>query len=426
MRGRSQAKVNARGSLLQGRDERMRGCLSFPDRQKLFVEGICSRVQIHPLSNGLLEMRIVVAMDSFKGSLTAPEACEAVARGLERALPGAEVVLRPMADGGEGTAATVITAAGGEWEPRRVTGPLPGMEVDAGFVWLSARGPGALVEMAAASGLTLLDAAERDPLRTTTFGTGELLRAAAERRPRVLWLAVGGSATVDGGVGAATALGWRFLDPSGAEIGLGGEALCRIHDIVPPADVGLPPVAVLCDVTNPLLGSSGAARIFGPQKGAGPDAVERLEDGLSNLAERVLSVLGLDLRGLKGAGAAGGLAAGAVAFMGAKLESGVDTLMDVIGLSAAVAGADWVVTGEGRFDRQSLAGKVVSGVARVARESGARVAVVAGSVEPGMSADSSAIDEIEAAASPGVDRVEAVARGADLLEAAAERLAERL
>ncbi len=426
MRGRSQAKVNARGSPLQGRDERMRGCLSFPDLQKLFVDGIYSRVQIHTLSNGLLEMRIVVAMDSFKGSLTAAEACEAVAGGLERALPDAEVVLRPMADGGEGTAATVMAAVGGEWDSCRVTGPLPGKEVDAGFVWLAARGPGALVEMAAASGLTLLDAAERDPLRTTTFGTGELLRAAAERRPRVLWLAVGGSATVDGGVGAATALGWRFLDASGAEIALGGEALCRIHDIVPPADVGLPPVVVLCDVTNPLLGPSGAARIFGPQKGAGPDAVERLEDGMSNLAECVLSALGLDLRGLKGAGAAGGLAAGAVAFMGAKLESGVDVLMDVIGLPDAVAGADWVITGEGRFDRQSLGGKVASGVVRVARESGACVAVLAGSVAPEVEGGSPGIDEIEAATPAGVDPREAMAQGADLLEAAAARLAERL
>ncbi len=404
----------------------MRGCLSLPDLQKLFVDGIYPSVQIYTLSNELLEMRIVVAMDSFKGSLTAAEACEAVASGLDRALPDAEVVLRPMGDGGEGTAATVMTAVGGEWEPHRVTGPLPGMEADAGFVWLPARGPGALVEMAAASGLTLLDIAERDPLRTTTFGTGELLRAAAERGPRVLWLAVGGSATVDGGVGAATALGWRFLDRTGAEVGLGGEALSRIHDIVPPPEVGLPPVVVLCDVTNPLLGPSGAARTFGPQKGAGPEAVDRLEDGLSNLVERVQSVLGLDLRGLRGAGAAGGLAAGAVAFMGATLESGVDTLMDLVGLPEAVAGADWVITGEGRFDRQSLAGKVVSGVARVARESGARVAVVAGSVEPGVEVESLGIDEVEASSSAGVDPVEAMAQAADLLAAAAARLAQRL
>lgn len=365
-------------------------------------------------------------MDSFKGSLTAAEACEAVASGLERTLPEADLVVRPMADGGEGTAATVMSAAGGAWNPCRVTGPLPGVEVEAGFVWLAARGPAALVEMATASGLTLLDAAERDPLRTTTFGTGELLRAAAARGPRVLWLAVGGSATVDGGVGAATALGWRFLDKTGAEVGFGGEALCRIHDIVPPADVGLPPVVVLCDVTNPLLGPSGAAPVFGPQKGAGPDAVARLEMGLSNLAERVLSVLGLDLRGLQGAGGAGGLAAGAVAFMGAKLESGVDTLMDVLGLPDAVSGADWVITGEGRFDRQSLSGKVVSGVARVACESGARVAVLAGSVESGVEADSVGIDEVEAAAPVGADPVEAMAQGADLLAAAAARLAERL
>jgi glycerate 2-kinase len=179
-------------------------------------------------------------------------------------------------------------------------------------------------------------------------------------------------------------------------------------------------------VNNPLLGPTGAALIFGPQKGADPDAVERLEEGLSNLAGRVRSALGLDLQGLRGAGAAGGLAAGAVAFMGAKLESGVDTLMEVIGLPDAVAGADWVITGEGRFDRQSLAGKVVSGVARVARESGARVAVLAGSVEPGMEVDSWEIDEVEASSPAGVDPVQGMAQGARLLAAGAARLAERL
>lgn len=365
-------------------------------------------------------------MDSFKGSLTAVEACEAVAGGLGRALPEAEMVLRPMADGGEGTAATVMAAAGGEWAPCRVTGPLPGTEVGAGFVWLPASGPGALVEMATASGLTLLEAAERDPLRTTTFGTGELLRAAAERGPSVLWLAVGGSATVDGGVGAATALGWRFLDRSGAEVGLGGEALARIHDIVPPDEVGLPPVVVLCDVDNPLLGESGAARVFGPQKGAGPEAVERLEEGLSNLAERVRSALGADLRGLQGAGAAGGLAAGAVAFMGATLVPGADAVMDAVGLADAVAGADWVITGEGRFDHQSLSGKVVSGVARVAHDAGVRVAVLAGSVAPELEAGSPGIDEVEAATPAGVGPGEAMAQAADLLASAAARLAERL
>jgi glycerate kinase len=185
--------------------------------------------------------RIVIAMDSFKGSLTAVQACAAVARGIHRERPDIEIVERPMADGGEGTARTFIAAAGGEWVAEQVMGPLQEMKVEAGYAWLPAAGPGALVEMAQASGLAWLTEDQLDPLQTTTYGTGELLRAAIERGAERLWLAVGGSATVDGGVGAAMALGWTFRDRAGRSIGHGGGELERIESIIPPTQIDFPP-----------------------------------------------------------------------------------------------------------------------------------------------------------------------------------------
>lgn len=419
-------------------------------------------------------MKIVVALDSFKGSLTAPAACRAVARGLRRALPEAEIDLCPMADGGEGTARALLDALGGEWRSERVEGPLLGMEVEAGWALLAAergggagvpgdevpdggaeaartgrtapRQPGeaarpggaevettaagrtAVVEMAAASGLTLLTPAQRDPLATTTYGTGQLLAAAARAGAGRIQLAVGGSATVDGGVGAARALGYRFLDAAGEEIGPGGGEAVRVARILPPPALALPPVEVLCDVDNPLLGERGAARVFGPQKGAGPRAVERLEAALARLAAVIARDLGRDVGALPGGGAAGGLAAGAVAFCGARLVSGVDAVMAAHRLAEHLAGAAWVITGEGRLDEQSLGGKVVSGVARLARAAGARVAVLAGSVELAPEhARQAGIEAACAARPPGMPLEEALERAEDLLAAAAHRLArERL
>lgn len=374
-------------------------------------------------------MKVVVAMDSFRGSLSATEACEAVAKGLCAVDPSLELILNPMADGGEGTAKTLIAAADGEWVPLQVTGPLPDMRVEAGYAWLPDAGPGALVEMAAASGLDLLRPDQLDPMATTTFGTGELLRAATERGARRLWLAIGGSATVDGGLGAAKALGWSFLDGDGREVGFGGQALERVAEIRgPTTGVGadLPPVEVLCDVDNPLLGERGAARIFGPQKGASPEVVELLEAGLSHLADRVEAELGVDVRHTPGAGAAGGLGAAALAFMNATLVSGVDAVVRATGLEESIQVAEWVITGEGRFDSQSLHGKVVSGIARLAAEHGTRVGVLAGSVA--VSKEEAALNGVhafEGAAPRGMALETAMARGAELLEAAAQRLASR-
>jgi glycerate kinase len=323
-------------------------------------------------------MRVVVAMDKFKGSLTAVAACEAVRAGLLAGLPSAEIICRPMADGGEGTADVLMVGLGGEWVEVIAMGPRPNLRVEAGYAWLPGKGR-SVVEMAAASGMVLLPPHARDPIVTTTFGTGELLAAAFDRRAPV-WLAVGGSATVDGGVGAAMALGWKFLDRNGRDIGLGGGALEKLHSICPPEQADYPGVEVLCDVDNPLCGEQGAARVFGPQKGATPAMVARLEAGLERLAECVREVLGKDIRNLARGGAAGGLAAGAVAFFNARLVSGIDTVIEAIGLKSDASDADWVITGEGSFDEQSLRGKVVAGVLQAARAAGARVAVIAGRV----------------------------------------------
>ncbi|TNF77341.1 MAG: glycerate kinase [Acidobacteria bacterium] len=369
-------------------------------------------------------MKIVIAMDSFKGTLTAPAACTAVARGILSERADVELVERPMADGGEGTAQTLIAATGGEWAIERVMGPLPEMQVDAGYAWLPGSEPGALIEMAQASGLILLAEDRLDPLRTTTYGTGQLLQAACDRGAERLWLAVGGSATVDGGVGAAMALGWSFRDRAGNSIGHGGAELERIQSIVPPTDIDLPPVEVLCDVDNPLCGKRGAAAVYGPQKGATPQMVERLDAGLAHLADVVRRDLGREIEDLPGAGAAGGLAAGGVAFMDATLVSGIEAVMKATSLAEHLATADWVVTGEGRFDEQSLYGKVVSGISNLAQASGTRVAVLAGSVELSSErATRSGISAVEASRTEGMSLEEALERSEPLLVEAARRFA---
>ncbi len=410
-------------------------------------------------------MKIVVALDSFKGSLTAVQACDIVARTLRSAVPGVEVVTKPMADGGEGTASVLMAAAGGQWIAKTVMGPLPEMEVEAGFVWMPESSTG-MVEMATASGLPLLKPQQRNPLKTTTYGTGQLIKAAIDHGANRILLAIGGSATVDGGVGAAMALGWRFLTKEGEEIGFGGGQLTRMAQIVSPvrsvpvrafsstgilpvSGMGVPPmnvsdghgqdahatetppgvttdvtVEVLCDVDNPLCGEHGAARVYGPQKGATPEMVEQLDANLAHLARVVKEQLGRDIACLPGAGAAGGLAAGAVAFMNARLVPGIDAIMAQTRLAEAVAGADWVVTGEGSFDEQSLRGKVVSGVTRVARAAGARVAVCAGQVrlEPDRFRQAG-IEAAFACMEGGMELDYAIAHGAELLDRAARRFA---
>jgi len=334
-------------------------------------------------------MKIVIAMDSFKGTLASYEACEIIAAAIAECVPDARLVIKPMADGGEGTANAMIKAANGQWIRQTVMGPLPDMQVEAGFAWFS-DSKTALVEMASASGLELLSKEQMNPLKTTTYGTGQLIKAALEYGACKILLAVGGSATVDGGVGAATALGWKFLDAGGNPVALGGAGLERIAEIVEPKPPllssdrktrgSIPPVEVLCDVDNPLCGEHGAARVYAGQKGAGPQMIEQLEKCLAHLAAIVRRNLQRDIDNVPGAGAAGGLAAGALAFMNATLASGIETVMARSNLKAELESADWLITGEGFFDSQSLRGKVVSGIAKIALESRTRLAVIAGQV----------------------------------------------
>lgn len=324
-------------------------------------------------------MKVVVATDSFKGSLKADEACEIIADAICEYVPDVQLVIKPMADGGEGTTRALIKAANGRWIHREVMGPLPEMQVDAGFAWF--QDGTALVEMASASGLELLCPEQMNPLYTTTYGTGQLIKAAIEYGARKILLAVGGSATVDGGLGAASAIGWKFLDENNKTIPFGGAGLEKLAKIIRPSDSNLVPIEVLCDCDNPLCGDSGAARVYARQKGATGQMVEQLEKGLEHMAELVRAELHRDISAVAGAGAAGGLAAGAVAFFNAELVSGINTVIRYSNLQAELESADWIITGEGCFDRQSLFGKVVSGIVQSAAKSHTRVAILAGQVK---------------------------------------------
>jgi len=305
-------------------------------------------------------MRILVAPDSFKESLTAAEAADAIARGLRSARPELEVDLCPMADGGEGTVDALVKATGGSFQTTTVTGPL-GQAVDARWGRLG-DGRTAVIEMAQAAGLHLVPHGRRDPMRTTTYGVGELIRAALDEGVSRIVLGIGGSATCDSGMGMAQALGVTFTPAQGRASPLAGGALLSItHVDTATRDPRLDQVTIraACDVTNPLTGPNGAAHVYGPQKGASPEMAGELDAGLAHLA----SLLGVDPE-LPGAGAAGGLGYGLVAFCGAMLERGVELVMDAVDFDPRIAHADLVITGEGRLDAQSIHGKTCIGVAR--------------------------------------------------------------
>ncbi len=326
----------------------------------------------------------MVAPDAFKGSLSAAAAARAMAEGVRRAAPDAEIVELPMADGGEGTVQALVDATGGGTVRLEVTGPL-GEPLLATYGVLG-DGETAAIEMAAASGLPLVPVKRRNPLITTTYGTGQLIGYALRQGCRRLIVGIGGSATVDGGAGMAAALGVRLLDANGESIGPGGGALVGLERI----DVsGLLPeareanVLAACDVRNPLVGPTGAAAVYAPQKGATPEMVARLEAGLANFARIVERDIGMEIADEPGAGAAGGLGAGLMAFLGAELRPGVELIMDVLGFEKAVRGASLVLTGEGKIDAQTAFGKTIAGVARAAAAHGVPVIALGGTVEPG-------------------------------------------
>lgn len=329
-------------------------------------------------------MRVLAAPDKFRGTLTAAQAASAIAAGWRRERPSDEVDEVPMADGGEGTLDALVAALGGELRSVRVSGPL-GDPVDASFgMIVTPSGPRAVIELARASGLALVGEARRNPLRASSRGTGELVLAAAREGAGEILVCLGGSASTDGGAGIAAALGVRLLDRASRPVPDGGRGLLELDRV---DATGLERAVrrirfvVACDVDDPLTGPRGAARVYGPQKGASPDDVLLLERALAHYAAVIHRDLGIDLRALPGGGAAGGSAAGLVAFLGARLRPGVAVVMDALDIRRRIATADVLVTGEGRLDGSSLRGKVISGLLAEAQRAGVPMAVLCGRSE---------------------------------------------
>jgi glycerate kinase len=367
-------------------------------------------------------MRIVIAPDKFKGCLTAAEVADAIAAGVRRALPGAVIERIPLADGGEGTVDALVAATAGQIVPTRVMGPLPESQVHATFALLG-DGRTAVVEMAAASGLHLLRPDQLNPEATTTCGTGQLLLAARERGARKIILGIGGSATTDGGAGCAQACGITFAaDGKPVLTPLTGGHLVRHTLTVTNPHHALEDIEILvaCDVNNPLYGPKGAARVFGPQKGATPEQVERLDSALARLAQ---STGNNPLAHYPGAGAAGGLGFGLLAFLGARIVPGFDLIAQTLHLKDRLAGADCVITGEGRLDASSLHGKTAIGVARLCKELNIPCIALVGAVAEGAEgALAEGITKYLAIADPSMPLTQAMAQAPQLLQRAAQRL----
>ncbi|MGZ5390985.1 MAG: glycerate kinase [Mycobacterium sp.] len=362
-------------------------------------------------------MKIVLAPDSFKESMTATEAVAAMRAGVHAVIPDAECVGVPMADGGEGTVDAVVDALHGQHIEAEVSDPL-GRTITARYGYIPLRQL-AVIEMAAASGLELIPPDQRDVLRASTFGVGQLISSALDRGAEEILIGIGGSATNDGGAGMLTALGASFVDDQGAPLEPGGAALRQLDRI----DVsGLDPrlrdtrIHVASDVTAPLLGPTGASAVFGPQKGATPADVQTLESALTQLATVTSRTLGNANPQRRGAGAAGGLGFALVEFLGAESKPGVDEVAATVGLERALRGADWVFTGEGSVDAQTVMGKTPFGVARAATRAGARVVIFAGRVAP----DASVLLE------HGVERLVAITADGTPIEQALREGAESL
>ncbi|WP_419237155.1 glycerate kinase [Photobacterium leiognathi subsp. mandapamensis] len=357
-------------------------------------------------------MKIIIAPDSYKESLTAMEVATAIENGFRQVIPNAEYIKLPMADGGEGTVQSLVDASNGTIIERSVTGPL-GEQVN-GFFGLMGDGKTAIIEMAAASGLHLVSPELRNPMLTTSFGTGELILAALDKGVEHIIVGIGGSATNDGGIGMAQALGIRFLDENNKQISYSGGALDRLHRIdISNIDSRLVSVKleVACDVDNPLCGEKGASQVFGPQKGATPEMVTQLDNNLAHYAEIIKRELDNDVKDMAGAGAAGGMGAALLGLFNAQLRPGIEIVMDAVNLADVLKDADLVITGEGRIDSQTIHGKTPIGVARTAKRFNKPVIGIAGS----LSYDCNVVHE------HGIDAVfSVVPRSVSLTEALAE------
>lgn len=326
-------------------------------------------------------MKIVIAPDSFKGSLTAKEVAVNIEKGIRRVFADAEVLSIPMADGGEGTVQSLVDSTKGRVVKVSVKGPLL-KEVDA-FYGILGDGNTAVIEMAAASGLPLLREDERNPMKTTTYGTGEIIKHALDMGCKKIIIGIGGSATNDGGAGMIKALGAKLLDGDGNDIGYGGESLGRLEAIdLSNMDKRLETCKVVaaCDVDNPLVGPRGASYVFGPQKGADEAMVKVLDKNLEHYAEVIERTMGISIKDYPGAGAAGGLGGGLLAFLGAELKRGIDIVIEAVGFEEKVRDTDLVITGEGMMDYQTQYGKTPYGVAQIAKKYNIPVIAVVGSM----------------------------------------------
>lgn len=360
-------------------------------------------------------VKIVIAPDSFKESLTALQVAESIERGFKRIFPDAQYVKVPMADGGEGTVQSLVDATGGKIMMKKVTGPL-GQPVDA-FFGILGNGTTAVIEMAAASGLQLVPNDKRNPLLTTTRGTGELILAALDHGVNHIIIGIGGSATNDGGAGMAKALGAKLLDQKGKEIDEGGGSLRDLASInIAELDSRLAHIKidVACDVDNPLTGEKGASSIFGPQKGATPEMVAELDKNLAHYAAIIERELGKKINDVPGAGAAGGLGGGLLAFLPSEMKRGIEIVIETTGLSRTVEDADLVITGEGKIDGQTIFGKTPIGVAKEAKKFGVPVVGLAGMVA----------DDSEVVHDYGIDAIFSIIPGVISLEAAFNRAEE--
>jgi glycerate kinase len=384
-------------------------------------------------------MHILIAPDKFKGSLNARQVAERIAAGLRDVWPDAIIEMLPIADGGEGTADVIREALGGEWIACAAHDAL-GRAIEARYVWLrdSAK---AVIEMSAAAGMWRIAPEERDVLRANTYGVGEMMKDAANRGAKEILIGLGGSATNDGGVGMARALGFRFLaSEQEHELELENPSdLVHLARIVPIESAGnltalsrqvgergpCPKVIGAVDVRNPLLGQRGATRTFGPQKGGTPEQLEILEAALARLAEVVKRDLGCDFRETPGAGAAGGLGFGLMSFCGAEIKPGFDVVAEIVGLRVAIEKADVVITGEGRLDEQTLEGKVPSGVARLARQAGKPVFAIVGCGGESPAARN-LFDGVVVLARDAITPQESMARAPELLQERARELAQMM
>ena len=374
--------------------------------------------------------RVLICPASFKGSLSAAEAAEAMALGVSDTLPHASIDVLPLSDGGEGLVSVLAPALRAGIRTSTVQGPLASQRVDAQWAMTADRST-AVLEMASAAGIMLVPEPRRDPRFTTTYGVGELIVHALDAGASHILLGLGGSATNDGGTGMARALGYRFTDSRGCPIAEGGDAirfLCHIDSSHVDRRLDAVSVTAACDVANPFFGSEGATMVYAPQKGARPEHLELLDQGLKTLANVILNDCGCDIASLPGSGAAGGMGGGVVAFLHGRLKRGIDIVLDTLEFDAHLRAATIVITGEGKLDEQTRHGKVINGVTGKARTAGVPVAAVVGTADTigAESLQSFGLADLETLTSPHVSVEQAILNAATLIRARTGALLQRL